>query len=67
MIADVVNTLKEIQIDLFMKELRSLEKGKIYINESFNLSLLIDSSKCANSRLLKTYINYFKSKCNGKL
>lgn len=67
MVADVINQLKKIQIELFLKELKTLEKGKPYINNSFNLSLLIDSADCSSSALLTKYLNYFKSKCNERL
>ena len=59
----VVNNLKKIQIILFFKELELLEKGKHYINESFNLSLIIDSADCSNFNILNKYLNYFKDKC----
>lgn len=69
MIADVVKALKEIQIELFNKELNNLRKGKPYTNESFQLSLIIDLSDCIECCVLEKYLNYYINKLNnnGKL
>ena len=67
MVADVINQLKKIQIELFLKELNNLEKGKPYTNDSFNLSLIIDSADCSSLSLLNMYLSYFKSKCYERM
>ena len=69
MIADVVKALKEIHIELFKKELNNLRRGKPCINESFQLSLLIDSADCIECCVLEKYLNYYINKLNnnGKL
>ena len=58
---DVINKLKEIQVELFNKELTRLMKGASYINNSFQLSILIDVSDCMDCDLLYLYLDYYNN------
>lgn len=64
MVADVVKRMKEVQIELFNREIRLLMKGSPYKNDSFNLSLIIDST-CCDISILKYYLNYYENLLNN--
>ena len=58
----MINKLKEIQVQLFYKELQLLRKGKPYKNYSYDLSNVIDSICYCKDNIIEYYVDYYTNK-----